>query len=162
MGSLDQRAAKIIKKIKYVNIASITPTGLPWNSPVYSAFDNNLNIYWISWKENQHSVNVRNNPNVFITVYDSTVPEGTGVGVYFKGQAKELSNPTEIITGLTVCYKRVDKKIAAIGNFLKNFPRRVYKFTPEKIWINGEGDINGNFIDIRTELDLNSVKKLIK
>ena len=55
MDNLIGKAAKVIKSILYINIASITPNGKPWNSPVYCAFDKNLNYYWFSWKENQHS-----------------------------------------------------------------------------------------------------------
>jgi len=152
------KAVSIIKKIEYINIASITPEGMPWNSPVYTAFDNELNFYWFSWKKNQHSINIRNNKNVFVTIYDSTAPEGTGVGLYFSGKAYELSNIKEILMGMTVCYKRIKHKMRAVGEFLKHFPRRVYKFTPEKAWINGDGDIKGNFIDIRQELVLNEMK----
>lgn len=104
-------AVGIIKKIEYINIASITPEGLPWNSPVYTAFDKDLNFYWLSWKENKHSVNVRNNKNIFVTIYDSTVPTGTGVGLYFKGHANEITNPKEMIIGLTVVYKRSKHKM---------------------------------------------------
>ncbi|MBI5127528.1 pyridoxamine 5'-phosphate oxidase family protein [Candidatus Roizmanbacteria bacterium] len=149
----------IIKKIEYLNIASITPDDHPWNSPVYTAYDKNLNFYWLSWRNNQHSINVRNNPNVFVTIYDSTAPAGTGVGVYFSGQAKELTNAKDMVIALTVVYKRSKHKMRAIAEFLKHFPRRVYRFTPEKVWINGDSDIKGNFIDIRTELKINELKK---
>ena len=151
-------AIKIIKEIEYINIASITPEGLPWNTPVYTAYDASLNFYWLSWKKNQHSVNMRSNPDVFVTIFDSTVPPGTGAGVYFSGEAIELTSPKEIIIGMTVVYKRDKHKMRAIKEFLTHFPRRVYRFTPEKAWINGDSDINGNFIDIRTELDLKLIK----
>ena len=141
-----------------MNIASITPDGYPWNTPVYTACDKNLNFYWFSWKENQHSVNVKNNPNVFITIYDSTVPASTGVGVYFKGEAHELTSPKDILIGMTVVYNRSKHKMRAIKEFLTHFPRRIYKFKPLKAWINGDSDIKGNFIDIREELDLKELK----
>lgn len=155
-------AAKLIKKIEYINIASITPEGKPWNTPVYTAFDKNLNFYWFSWKKNQHSVNVRNNPNVFVTIYDSTVPASTGVGVYFSGKAKELINPIDMVIGMTTVYKRSKHKMRDIKEFLSHFPRRVYRFTPDQAWINGDSDINGNFIDIRRELDLDKIKNNIR
>lgn len=154
-----QTAILIIKKIEYINIATITPGGVPWNSPVFTAYNKNLNFYWVSWNKNQHSINIRNNPNAFVTIYDSTVPSGTGEGVYFSGKAYELNNPKDVIIGLTVLYKRVKHKMRAIREFLKHFPRRVYKFTPEKAWINGDGNIKGNAIDIRSELDLVALKK---
>lgn len=152
-------AIKIIKKIEYLNIASITPEGMPWNTPVYTAFDKNLNFYWLSWKKNQHSINVRNNPNVFVTIYNSTVPTGIGVGLYFKGRAYEITNPKEMIIALTVVYKRSKHKMRDIIEFLSHFPRRVYKFTPTKTWINDDGDIEGNFIDVRKELEIEKIKE---
>lgn len=154
-------ALKIIRKIEYINIASITPGGMPWNTPVYTAFDHDLNFYWLSWKENQHSVNVRNNSNVFVTVYDSTSPAGTGTGIYFQGTAKELHNPVEMIVGMKEVYKREKHKLRAVKEFLTHYPRRVYRFAPKKAWINGDSDINGNFIDIRTEIDLEKLKLLL-
>jgi len=163
MGNLTEKAVKIIKKFLYINIASITPDGKPWNSPVYCAFDKNLNYYWLSWRLNQHSKNIRNNPQVFITIYDSTVPAGTGFGVYFEGKAYELDNPIEILAGLKEIYGREKRSPRDIVQFLKKFPRRVYKFIPERSWINGEGEIGGNYIDNRTELDLKKLKtSLIK
>lgn len=155
------KAVEIIKKIEYLNIASITPEGLPWNSPVYTAFDKNLNFYWFSWAKNQHSVNVRKNPNVFITIYDSTQPAGTGTGIYFSGKAYELINPKDIIVGLSVGYKRSKHKMRDVAEFLTHYPRRVYKFIPKKAWINGDSDIKGNFIDIREELILDEIKVLL-
>lgn len=156
-----EKSKEIIKEIEYINIASITPEGLPWNSPVYCSFDEELNFYWLSWKENQHSKNVRNNPNVFVTIYDSTVPANTGVGVYFQGKASELSNPLEMITALKCVYSRSKHKIRDVAMFLTTYPRRIYKFVPEKVWINGTGHIEDNPIDTRTELDLEELKKLL-
>lgn len=161
MDSLIREAAKVIKNILYINIASITPSGKPWNSPVYFAFDNKLNYYWVSWKLNQHSKNIRNNPSVFVTVYDSTVPAGTGFGVYLEGKAYELTNPKDILIGLRELYRREKRKARDVIQFLKKFPRRVYKFVPEKVWVNGDGEINGNYIDKRTELDLGKLNKIL-
>lgn len=159
MVGLINATAKILEKQLYTNIASVTPDGKPWNSPVFTSYDKKLNYYWASWKKNQHSINIRNNPNVFVTVYDSTVPAGTGVGVYFQGKAYELKNPKTMLVATKVLYKRSNKKPREIIEFLKKYPRRLYQFVPKRVWINGDGDINGNFIDIRTELDLKELMK---
>lgn len=161
MNDLYLSAAKVIKNILYINIASITPEGKPWNTPVYYAFDKQLNFYWLSWKLNQHSINIRNNSSVFVTIYDSTVPAGTGFGVYLEGKAIELSNPKDIFLGLKEVYKREKRKPRDVIQFLKKFPRRAYKFIPEKVWVNGEDAIEGNYIDTRTELDLEKLKSVI-
>ncbi|MBP7700540.1 pyridoxamine 5'-phosphate oxidase family protein [Candidatus Woesebacteria bacterium] len=162
MNKLTLEAAKVLKKILYINIASITPEGEPWNTPVYCAYDSKLNYYWLSWKDNQHSINVRNNPKVFITSYDSTVPASTGFGVYLKGEAKELKNPKDMLIAITEVYKREKRKPRQVAEFLKKFPRRIYKFTPNQVWVNGDAKIDGNFIDVRTELNLDELREAIK
>mgnify|MGYP003553380249 CR=1 FL=1 len=150
---LQKKAKKIISDIIYINIATVSPEGKPWNSPVYSAFDENYNFYWASWKENEHSKNIVRNPDVFITTYDSTAPEGTGEGVYIQAKAYELTDPNEIEHATKYYYGRKNGIPRKIDEFLGEYPRRMYKAIPEKMWINDEGSVNGNYIDTRTEID---------
>lgn len=157
IGSNIEKARQIVKKILYITIATVSRDGVPWNSPVYSAFDKNYNFFWVSWKENQHSKNIKENNNVFIVIYDSTVPEGTGEGVYIQAKAYELSDEKEIEHALSCLDGRVNKKKdpkTRIAQFQGDKPRRIYKAIPERVWINGEGDINGNYVDKRVEVDL--------
>ena len=86
----NQKAAGIIKKIPYITLATVSDDDQPWNSPLWSAFDKDLNFYWASDAKSVHSTNIRNNSKVFCVIYDSTMAEGTGEGVYFKGSAFEL------------------------------------------------------------------------
>lgn len=122
--------------------------------PVYSAYDGNYNFYWASYVENQHSKNIRENENVFIVIYDSTVPEGTGFGVYMKGKAYQLGikNIGEIIKALKLLYGRKSKKPRKPEEFLRLLPRRIFKFVPERVWVNSEGEIKGNYIDTRIDI----------
>lgn len=86
-------AKEVIEKIEYINLATVTPEGMPWNSPVYTAYDKDYNFYWASDQENIHSKNIINNQNVFAVIYDSTAPAGTGFGIYLKGTAVVVTNP---------------------------------------------------------------------
>ena len=152
-----KKARGIIEKILYITIATASKDGKPWNSPVYSAFDEDYNFYWASWRENQHSKNIKENNQVFIVIYDSTVPEGTGEGVYIKAKAYELGDEKEIEHALSYLDGRANKKKdpkTRVAQFQGDKPRRVYKAVLEKVWINGEGDVNGEYIDTREEVDL--------
>ena len=150
------KAKEIISKIIYITIASSSKDGQPWNSPVYSAFDNQYNFYWASWKENQHSKNIAENPNVFIVIYDSTVPQGTGEGVYIKAKAYELSDEEEIKLALATLYTRKNQnpQKRSPKEFRGDYPRRVYKAVPEKFWVNDDGEVRGNYVDTRIEIKL--------
>src|SRR5436190_447849 len=121
-----QRAKRIISKILYITIATASKDGNPWNSPVYSAFDENYNFYWASDQNGQQSKNIKENEDIFIVIYDSTAPEGTGEGVYIKAKAYSLSDETEILNALKVLDERVGKtKKRDAKEFLGEYPRRV-------------------------------------
>ncbi|MBI4020303.1 MAG: pyridoxamine 5'-phosphate oxidase family protein [Candidatus Aenigmarchaeota archaeon] len=143
-----------IRKILYITIATASKNCEPWNSPVYSAFDKSYTFYWCSWTENQHSRNIRENKNVFVVIYDSAAPEGAGFGVYMKGKAYQLGieNIGEIIKALKLLYGRKNKKPKHPREFLKLFPRRIFRFVPEKVWVNSEGSVKGNFVDTRVDI----------
>lgn len=93
---LSKRAREIIEKIKYVTIASITEDGLPWNSPLFSAYDEEFNFYWGTHKDSQKAKNIRANNNVFLAIYDSTVPPGTGEGVFVRAKVHQITDPDEV------------------------------------------------------------------
>ncbi len=149
-----KRANGIIEKIFYITIATSSKDGQPWNTPVYSAHNKNYNFFWTSDQNSQHSKNIRENPSIFIVIYDSTAPEGTGEGVYIKAKALELTDEKEIAHALSYLDGRVGKKPHSLEGFLGAMPRRVYKAVPEKFWVNDDGDVDGNYIDIRIEVDL--------
>ena len=102
-------ASEIINQILYITIASVTADGKPWNTPVYSGFDKDLNFYWFSDKNSQHSTNLRENNNAFLVIYDSTVPESTGEGVYIQAEVQELTEEGEALDALKVMDSRVGK-----------------------------------------------------
>lgn len=154
---LSKRAKKIVSKILYITIATVSKDGQPWNSPVYSAFDEKYNFYWASDQNGQHSKNIAENNKIFIVIYDSTAAEGAGEGVYIQARAYKLDNPKDITHGLKYLDGRVNKKKdpkTRVLQFQGNKPRRVYKAVPEKVWLNGNGEIDGEYIDIRTEVKL--------
>lgn len=158
-GDMDkaQRAKEILKTIEYATIATTDKNGKPWNSPVARTYDNDLNIYWFSDKNNQHSRNIRENENVFIVIYDSTVPEGEGEGVYIEAKAYELTDPDEITK-----VRRLKKGLDYDGSpddFLGDANRRVYKAVPQRVWMNDAELKDGVFIrDYRVEISLDELR----
>lgn len=159
-----KRVSEIINQIKYITIATSSKAGKPWNSPVFCGFDRDLNFYWSSDKESQHSRNIRENSQVFLVIYDSTMPEGTGEGVYIEAQAVELEEGAVIQT-----FRRTSQGQALNldnennhENFIGSDIRRVYKASPEQIWMNDvENDESANYIrDIRIEVPLPEIRRL--
>lgn len=151
----EEKAKQIIEKIIYITLATCSKDGQPWNSPLYAVHDKNYNFFWASPKNTVHSRNIRENPNVFLVIYDSTAPEGTGEAVYIKAKGYEINDKKEVENILETHYSsKTDKHPPKAEEFLDNYPRRFYRAVLEKIWINGDGEVNGNYVDIRIEVDL--------
>jgi hypothetical protein len=124
---LTKIAKKTISECLYLNIASITPSGSPWNTPVYYTFDNNFNLYWYSDKNSIHSENIRNNQEIFITIY---MPDEKSPGIYIEAIAFELSTEEEISNLSMRDNTKYDPK-----EFLRESPLRMYKAIPSKVSI---------------------------
>ena len=159
----ENRAKEIVREIIYVTIASVSSKGDPWNTPVYSAYDNDANFYWGSSPLAQHSRNIDHNGKVFLAIYDSTVPEGCGEGVYIEATAAALDNPVEIARAKRIIGMRVGKKLGAeTDRLLDAGIQRIYRATPKRVWMNGfENDENGCYLrDIRVEIPVSCLKDL--
>jgi nitroimidazol reductase NimA-like FMN-containing flavoprotein (pyridoxamine 5'-phosphate oxidase superfamily) len=160
----NKRALEILNEILYITIASVSSEGKPWNTPVYSAFDDDLNFYWFSDKNAQHSKNVQANPEVCLAIYDSTVPQGTGEGVYIEAVVEELQNESEVMAAR----KRMDERVGRtkerkFATYSGDAVLRGYKAIPRKAWMNEvEQDKKGRFVrDIRVEVPLQILSQTI-
>ncbi len=149
------KAKEEIKSRLYLTLATVDNNSSPWNAPVYSAFDKEYNFYWMSSLKSQHSKNIRYNSKTFAVIYDSTVPEGMGFGVYLRGNSYELNSIDidEITHGIAVMATRLHRfDLPPIRNYLFPFPRRVYKFIPHQVWVNTIVTIQGKKVDQRLEI----------
>ncbi len=157
-----ESAKAIINQIAFGTLATVSSEQLPWNSPVLMVHDPNLNFYWFSDRQSQHAKNVRDNGNVFVVIYDSTVSVDMGAldrGFYFKGKANELSDPHEIAAAC-MYRKGHDHKPE---NFMGEAVRRVYRAIPEQAWVNTIEIQNGKFVrDYRVDINLDELRRLIK
>lgn len=146
---LPERFQKLLKEVPYVAIATTCPDDSPWNTPVAGFRYDDYTFYWASWTDNQHSRNIRNNGNAFIVVFDSTPASGQpSQGIYIQSHATELSDEQEVMKAAQVFggdpFNPADGK-----EYLGSKPRRIYKAVPQKIWHNKDGEVDGNFVDVR-------------
>ena len=158
------RAREIIQRILYVTIASVSSEGKPWNSPVYSSFDSDGNFYWISSPRSQHSRNLERSGNAALVIYDSTVPEGTGEGVYIEATVAALNDPEDVATALRSLARRSDNEQMGehLARLIKGDFVCAYRATPKQVWVNDdEKDEQGNYLyDVRVQLPLGSLRNL--
>jgi hypothetical protein len=80
----------IVDNALYLVLGTADADGRPWAAPVYFAHDGYREFVWVSKPDARHSRNIEVRPEVSIVVFDSTVPIGTGGGVYMEATATEV------------------------------------------------------------------------
>ena len=149
-----QRAKELIEKIQYATVATVSAEGHPWNAPVFVAYDPHYNFYWGTDRNSQKSKNILNNNHAFLSIYDSTAFVGTGEGVYIEAAATEIQHAHEIEAAHKLLSDRHRVPYWKLEQLQGNSPIRLYKATPNKIWINSEAIRDGYNVDVRLELKL--------
>jgi hypothetical protein len=89
----------------YMVLATADQAGRPWASPVYFAPAAYREFFWVSRPEAMHSQNISARPEVGIVIFDSSVPIGTGRGVYMSAIAREL-NEDDRAEGIDIFSRR--------------------------------------------------------
>jgi nitroimidazol reductase NimA-like FMN-containing flavoprotein (pyridoxamine 5'-phosphate oxidase superfamily) len=98
----DDIARTILDESSYVVLATADADGVPWASPVWFANEYYRELYWVSYPGARHSQNIGVRPQIAMVVFDSTVPSGTGQGVYMTATADQLTDPVEIERGIEI------------------------------------------------------------
>jgi hypothetical protein len=89
---------------------------------------------------------------VFIVIYDSTAPDGTGEGVYIEAWGEELNSAEKINKVRNAKKGRI---VNDASEFLGAAVRRCYKATPLRFWMNDSEEKDGKFIrDYRVQIEL--------
>lgn len=148
---MEEKIKTLLQSIRYATISTIDKTGAAWAAPVWYVFDEDHNIYWWSPTEAQHSKNIIDNPDVYITIFDSTTPEGDGFGLYMRAEAgvltdDELDSAISLYNQSTTIFK-LDPE-----NCTGNAPTRIYKATVTQRWVNDGVEQDGFYIDKRVQV----------
>ena len=152
-------AHTIIERIPYCTLSTCSPDGIPWVSPLFFVYDETWNVYWSSAIESKHSQNLyANHGRAAIAIYDSTVGEGSGKGLYFSGTATEVA-PDLVASLMKRLFDRAGKyPNRTPQDYLDTSPRRFYGFQPQEAWITGERLPMGNqLIDTKIRLNLSTL-----
>ena len=96
---------RIIEANLYMVIATADGEGRPWASPVYFAPADYREFFWVSSPDANHSRNIGTRREIGVVIFDSSVPIGTGQGVYLSAAA-ELVEGGEVERGIEVFSRR--------------------------------------------------------
>lgn len=153
------KTCRILNNVIYCSLSTCSADGFPWVSPVFYAFDKQVNLYWSSAIESKHSQNIyNNNGKAAIAIYNSSTEEGTVEGLYFYGHVHELT-----LEGAKKAFdllqQRAGKVVPRIASdYVGESPRRIYQFKSSQCWTTGERLAVGNqLVDTKVEISVNSL-----
>jgi len=87
-------------------------------------------------------------------MYDSTAEAGTGTGVYIEAEAIELEKDEEIEFAHQLLQARRPVPYWKLDEVKGETPICLYRATPKKVWVNSEDEVDGIYVDTRTEVNL--------
>ncbi len=153
------QALELIKTLNFMNLATASPEAVPWNAPVFFAFDGDY-FYWLSAPEAVHSQNIAHNPAVSIVIFDSTRGDWDALGVYFTAVAEAVpeSDTAALQAAHEASYAKAGRTPGDPSLFTGDFPRKYYRARPTQAWVNSVEERNGVKVDIREEIDLAQLK----
>ncbi len=93
-----------LEENKYCCLATVDSNGV-WANPVYFAYDDKFNFYFISQIDSRHMQNIQDDPRVSIAIYN-THQEKDVEGVYVEGKAKILDELEERLVAHKIYYGR--------------------------------------------------------
>ena len=123
-----------MESTKYCCVASVDEKGV-WANPVYFAYDEKFNLYFISQMNSRHMQNLKKDPRISVAIY-KTEQKGDIVGIYIEGEAKIiLKDKKEIQKAFDVYYERAGKGPDVQGYinnptwlYVKVIPKHIYYF----------------------------------
>lgn len=144
---LMDKVKNLLDTIRYMTISSVDSEGNPWAAPVWYAYDDRTLYYWSSI-HSQHQQNITLDPNVYITIFDSSAAEGEGFGVYARVTVVEvdqehLESALEIYNSKAKVFKLKSSDCSAPA------PSRLYGVKLGDIYVNDGDSSSGYWEDFR-------------
>jgi uncharacterized protein YhbP (UPF0306 family) len=121
---------KYLSEAKTMQLAT-TKSNIPWICNVYFVADEDGNIYWLSEPTKRHSEDIKENPNVAISIAFKT---GTPViGLQAEGQAKQTGDLKTIKSVMVKYVKKygLGKEFYRLASKGVN-KHKIYKMTVKK------------------------------
>ncbi len=159
MDQLTEKTKRILSNNLFMTLATSSLDNQPWSTPVFYAVDENYNFYWYSRKDTQHSLFIKENPKVSVSIF-SIGGQDDGVGLYIRGNASEvieneLEHALKTYSAKAASTEEARTQLTTKEDFLDEAPIRMYKLIPEKMYVSNEAKKwNGKWIDTKSEVKL--------
>ena len=154
------QAHRILSSSLYSSLSTCSSDGIPWNSPLFFAFDAQFNIYWSSAITSRHSQNLdRNAGRAAISIYATTNSQGAVEGFYGSGVAAEVDRTCAEVALPYLQARAKNLMQRTVDDYWGDSPRRIYRLELEEAWLTGERVESANqLVDTKVSLDLSALR----
>lgn len=122
-----------LEKTFYCCLGTFGDEGV-WTNPVYFAYDNDLNFYFISNPRSRHMQNIIENETLSISIYDTKhSPSEPHKGIQLKGDCY-MVDEEDIAKVFNIYFSRAEKGNAKAEDYLNDSEWRFCKVEPTEIW----------------------------
>ncbi|HEY1096473.1 MAG TPA: pyridoxamine 5'-phosphate oxidase family protein, partial [Alphaproteobacteria bacterium] len=130
-----------LRSTDYLCLATHGPAGV-WSSPVYYAWDEEFNLYFMSMAKSRHMQNIDDNHDIALSIYATDQDtSGDVTGLQISGLAKIVEDEAVIKQAFEVYFRRViDSNSVTYGDKIDSpyayNPDWIFvKVTPQTIWL---------------------------
>ena len=103
---LEKTIREYIAQLVHMSLAT-SKDNRPWVCEVHFAYDDDLNLYFVSDRDRRHSQEIEVNPNVAGNIITQHHKHQKVRGVYFEGLAERIEGIKEDHVGLRAYYDRL-------------------------------------------------------
>jgi hypothetical protein len=152
---------EVFRRNMFCVIATASPTGDPWLSPVFFNYSPEYRLVWESAHEALHSQSIRINPRIAIFIKDTTT-KAPGTDVYMEAIAQEV--PAErlsqaLSTWETGPHGHSDRSPRELKDYDASKPLRLYEAQIQHLFVLSETEVAGYRVDARVEIDVDDLSE---
>jgi len=147
---------EVFRRNMFCVIATASPAGDPWLSPVFFNYSPEYTLVWESALEALHSQNIRVNPRIAIFIKDTTT-QAPGIDVYMEAIAQEVPAgrlSEALYTWETGPHGHSDRSRRELKDYDASKPLRLYEANIQHLYVLSETEVAGYRVDARVEIDL--------
>jgi nitroimidazol reductase NimA-like FMN-containing flavoprotein (pyridoxamine 5'-phosphate oxidase superfamily) len=142
-------------------IATASPTGDPWLSPVFFNYSPDYTLVWESAREALHSQYIRLNPRIAVFIKDTST-KAPGTDVYIDATAQEV--PAERLaealhTWATGPHGHSDRAVREVNEYGPSKPLRLYEARIQHLYVLTETVVDDYRVDTRVEMDVSALSE---
>jgi len=132
--NIEEVVREYLSDVAHLSLATIA-NGMPWMCEVHYAYDDHLNLYFVSRASRRHSQEIAENGIVVGSIVKQFSAKDKVRGVFFEGSARLMEDVKEDHIAYKLFCGRFGEDESLLENGNSHDPRRFYCITVKKFYL---------------------------